>query len=346
MNGMKNHVHVSIVIPNYNGENYIKGCLDSIKAQDFLGYEIIVVDDASTDDSLKILEAYPEVQVLVNEENLGFAASVNRGIRASVGTYVLLLNNDVELTPSFLKNIIRTAEPADVFGVSSRMIRFNERDKIDDAGDQYNIFGWGYKRGDGAPLFSFAGREEVFSVCAGAGLYKRKVFGEIGLFDERFFAYMEDMDISYRARIYGYRNMYEPSAMCYHVGSATTAGGERYSPFKVKLSARNNVYLIYKNMPLPQILLNSPFLAAGFAIKSAYFIQKGYGKAYLSGLHEGFKTMRGLNRIPYKRKHLKNYMNIEKKLAENAVRYGVVKLLDMVTPGAGFTKTTQKVVPG
>ena len=132
------------------------------------------------------------------------------------------------------------------------MIRYSERDKIDDAGDEYTILGWAYKRGDGATVNKYNKSERVFSSCAGAAIYRRKLFEEIGYFDEAFFAYMEDVDISYRANIHGYKNIYCRDALVYHIGSATS--GSKYNNFKVRLAARNNIYVILKNMPFFQLL--------------------------------------------------------------------------------------------
>jgi GT2 family glycosyltransferase len=206
------------------------------------------------------------------------------------------------------------------------MIRFYERDKLDDAGDFYNILGWGYKRGDGKLLKSYDTPSPVFSTCAGAGIYRRTVLDKIGLFDEDFFAYMEDVDISYRGLIYGYQNRFEPKAICYHIGSATTAEGQKYSPFKVQISARNNIYVVYKNMPIIQLIINSPFLILGFTIKYLLFLKRGYGKDYASGFIEGFKTLEKIEKVPFRFENLGHYFFIEGQLLMNLFRFVTNKL--------------------
>lgn len=322
-------MQVSIVIPNYNGEAYIDNCLDSLKEQTDAGrYEIIVVDDCSQDKSRELLRARKnEITLVENSRNRGFAASVNRGIRASRGEYVLLLNNDVVVTPDFVHNLTAAISRSErIFSVSSRMVRYYERDKLDDVGDQYHVLGWAFKRGDGKPVTEYAKPERVFSTCAGAGLYRRAVFEEIGLFDEAYFAYLEDLDVSYRGLIYGYENWYEPSAVCYHIGSATTADGEKYSPFKVRISARNNVYTAYKNMPALQLLVNAPFLIGGFAIKTAVFTKRGYGKDYRAGLKEGLTTLHRIQKTPFKAAHTLRYLQIELWLLENLGRHLLEKM--------------------
>ena len=129
------------------------------------------------------------------------------------------------------------------------------------------------------------------------------------------FAYLEDTDIGYRARIYGYENWYAPKAVVYHVGSGTS--GSRYNYFKTRYSSRNNVYLIYKNMPLLQIILNLPFLAAGFLIKFLFFAVKGMGKEYLAGIKNGFSISHKGRKVPFSMKHLPNYARIQLELWKN-----------------------------
>lgn len=122
------------------------------------------------------------------------------------------------------------------------------------------------------------------------------MFDEIGLFDELHFAYLEDIDVGWRAKLYGYDNVYCPDAAVYHVGSGTS--GSRYNSFKVRLAARNCIYLNYKNMPGWQILLNAPFLLAGIFVKYLFFVKNGFGRDYVSGLKEGIRTRKQCRRVP------------------------------------------------
>ena len=124
--------------------------------------------------------------------------------------------------------------------------------------------------------------------------------------------------MGYRARIYGYKNRYLPEAVVYHAGSGTT--GSRYNEFKVRHSSRNNVYMIYKNMPMAQILLNLPFLAAGFLVKYLFFLKKGYGTLYAKGLAEGITMAREGKKVPFQARNLKNYAKIQIELWVNIVR--------------------------
>lgn len=313
---------ISVVIPNFNGEAFLENCLNSLEEQSFKDFEIIIVDDCSTDDSLTILKNYPEIRLILNEKNSGFAVSVNNGIRAARGRYVLLLNNDVVVEDDFVEKLHQAIDKDErIFSVSSRMIRYYERDKIDDTGDFYNVLGWAYKRGDGKSVSRLLKPTSVFSTCAGAGIYRKSIFDAIGLFDEHYFAYLEDVDVSYRGRIYGYKNRYEPSAICYHIGSATTADGNKYSEFKVKISARNNIYTAYKNMPFLQMVINFVFLALGFLIKGAMFSVSGYGRTYWSGIKEAFLSLNKVRKTPFKMRHILNYIKIEGMLFWNVFRY-------------------------
>lgn len=317
---------ISIVIPNYNGEKYFKKCIESINLQNFTDYELIVIDNASTDSDYSWIREDESIIFKRLDKNYGFSKAVNEGIKLSRAEYVLLLNNDTVLKQDFLSKLLETIEKdKNIFAVSSKMIQYNNQDLIDDAGDEYNIFGWAYKVGDGKSIKEFTSKRNVFSACAGAALYRKSVFEEIGYFDEDFFAYMEDIDISYRARIYGYKNVYCPDAQVYHIGSATT--GSKYNEFKVKLAARNNIYVPYKNMPLFQLIINILFLFLGFFIKYIFFKKKGFEKAYKEGLIDGIKSLGKIRKVQFKTKHIFNYVKIEFLLIKNTITYIISKLV-------------------
>lgn len=311
---------VSIVIPNYNGEKYIEGCLSSLKKQSFKDYEVLFVDNASCDQSIEIArEILKDIIIIQLDKNYGFSKAVNEGIKASKGEYVVLLNNDTTVQPNWLYELVRCiGQDEKIFSCCSKMIQFNHREKIDDAGDQYIILGWAYKCGDGAAVNKYNKNRRVFSSCAGAAIYRKRILDEIGYFDENFFAYMEDVDISYRANIHGYRNIYCSNALVYHIGSASS--GSRHNRFKVKLASRNNIYLIIKNMPLIQLILNLPFLILGILIKYLYFIKKGLGKEYKLGVIEAVKSMSKVTKTKFRLFNLKNYIYIEVLIIFNTIK--------------------------
>lgn len=310
---------VSVVIPNYNGKKYLETCMNSLMKQSLKPEEIIIVDNASKDGSIEYIEQNfkDKVTLICLNENYGFSKAVNEGIRNSKSDFVALLNNDTELDERWLEELYKCIQKDEnIFSCCSKMLRFRERNIIDDAGDEYTLFGWGNKIGDGKQSEIYDEDREVFSSCAGAAIYRKSILQKIGLFDENFFAYLEDMDISYRARVYGYKNYYASKAKVYHIGSATS--GSRHNSFKVKLAARNNIYLIFKNMPIPQIILNFMFIFIGIIVKWIYFLIKGFGIDYIKGVFEGLTTKKKVNKIKLK-DNLFNYIDIEKKLLKNTL---------------------------
>ncbi len=289
-------IKTTIIIPNYNGLSFMEPCFESLKEQTVRDFKVLVVDNGSTDGSVEWLKEH-RVPSIFLKENTGFSGAVNTGIRAADTPYVLLLNNDTRVEPGFVAAMERAMDQSPkIFSVSSRMIQMYHPELLDDAGDMYSILGWAYQRGVGRSVNLYQKSCRVFSACAGAAIYRRAVFDEIGLFDELHFAYLEDIDVGWRAKLYGYDNVYCPDAAVYHVGSGTS--GSRYNSFKVRLAVRNCIYLNYKNMPGWQILLNAPFLLAGIFVKYLFFVKNGFGGDYVSGLKEGIRTRKQCRRVP------------------------------------------------
>ena len=312
---------VTIIIPNYNGKHFMEPCLKSLAEQTCKDFKILVVDNASTDGSVEYMKKeYPEIETLVLDQNYGFSKAVNVGIRHADTPYVLLLNNDTTVDPHFVREMIRAIERSRyIFSVSSKMIQMYHPELIDSAGDLYTAIGWGICRGAGRSITNYTEDCEIFSACAGAAIYRRELFKKIGYFDENHFAYLEDIDVGYRAKIYGYKNVYCPSALVYHVGSGTS--GSKYNAFKVKLSARNNIYVNYKNMPVLQLLLNLLPLTAGYLVKWIFFLKIGFGKEYMEGIKEGFATCKEQKKVSFNPLHLLNYCKIEVELIANTFLY-------------------------
>lgn len=312
----------TLVIPNYNGEKFLSDCLNALREQTH-SFDIIIVDNGSKDGSVTYIKEYfPEVKVIELVENTGFCHAVNVGIKAAVTPYIILLNNDTRVISGFVKNLEESlCRNPDYFSIGAKMLCMDKPDTIDDAGDFYCALGWAYARGKGKPEKNYEKTGEIFAACAGAAIYRKKVFDEIGFFDENHFAYLEDIDMGYRAKIYGYKNGFCPEAKVYHVGSGFS--GSRYNEFKVRLSGRNNIYLIGKNMPFLQILINSPFLFTGFVIKILFFYKKGLGKVYISGLLEGVKKfhteIKKNKKVPFYLKHFRNYIKIQIELWYNMI---------------------------
>ena len=182
---------VTVVIPNYNGMKYLKTCLDALARQVMTDFDTIVVDNASADEScVFIKEQYPWVKLIQLDKNTGFSGGVNVGIKAAKTPYVILLNNDTEVEREFVLELVEIMDSdSRIFSASSKMIQYHNRQLLDDAGDLYTILGWGIQRGVGQSSASYNIQTNVFSACAGAAIYRRAVFKEIGLFDRRHFGY-------------------------------------------------------------------------------------------------------------------------------------------------------------
>ena len=313
-------MEVSVVIPNFNGFAFLDSVLASLEGQTLNNFEVILVDNGSTDGSCSFVTAnYPWVHLIELSENFGFCGAVNAGIRAAKAPYVLLLNNDTEVKEDFVEEMLAAIRRhKNAFSCGARMVQYHDRDKLDDVGNYYCALGWSFARGRGKDIHAYETEDRIFSACAGAAIYRKKILEKIGYFDEEHFAYLEDTDIGYRARIYGYENWYAPKAIVYHVGSGTS--GSRYNQFKTRYSSRNNIYLIYKNMPLLQIILNLPFLVAGFLVKFLFFAVKGMGKEYAAGIKNGFSISMKNKKVPFRMKHLPNYCKIQLELWINIVR--------------------------
>jgi GT2 family glycosyltransferase len=242
---------VSIIIPNYNGQKYLGECIDSLQRIDFPReqYEVIVVDNASSDNSVEFISStYPDVILITAEENLGFASGCNLGIKNSSGKYIVLLNNDTVVDINWLKELVAVADnDKDVVITGSKLLFKLKPNEIQ------NAMSFLTTRGDGGDIGShqldegqYDTTREVMAVCGASMLIKRTLIEDIGAFDEDFFAYYEDMDLCYRARLYGKKIVFAAKSIVYHVHSATS--GE-WSPFFTFLVFRNKLLLQLKNSP-------------------------------------------------------------------------------------------------
>ncbi|MCM1188907.1 MAG: glycosyltransferase family 2 protein [bacterium] len=318
---------ITVVIPNYNGIAFLEDCLNSVLAQEpgTPEYDVLVVDNGSKDGSRELVtERYPQIRLHELPENTGFCHAVNIGIRQVDSPYVILLNNDTKVRAGFVKNLFRAIEEREkAFSVSAAMLMWDNPELLDDAGDRYCVLGWAFARGKGRQARLYSRPCEIFSACGGAAIYRKAVFEEIGCFDEEHFAYLEDLDIGYRAKIYGYHNYYEPAAEVIHYGSASS--GSRYNEWKTSLAAANSVYVIGKNMPLLQWFWNLPFLAVGFLVKFLFFTRKRMGKIYLRGLKDGFRKLFSeagkAHKVYFRPKHLGSCFAIQWQLYLNLFRF-------------------------
>jgi len=238
---------VSVIIPNWNGVELLRGCLDSLRAQTYSQVEVIVVDNASTDNSVPMTQAdYPEVKLVILPANLGLTGGVNAGIEAAGGEIIALLNNDAEADEKWVENMVRSLETHPDAGiVASKMLLFDRRDILNSAGDTYGLDGLPANRGVWEKdIGQYDDDIHVFGACGGAVAYRKLMLDVIGGFDEDLFMYCEDVDMNWRAQIAGYGCVFAPDAMVYHRLSAT--GGGKLASF---YTGRNTLWVIAKDYP-------------------------------------------------------------------------------------------------
>lgn len=248
----------SVVIVNWNGRHLLAECLDSVIAQQMAGLEIILVDNGSQDGSVEFLrERYRDVTVVSLPENLGFAGGSNAGMRIAAGKYIVLLNNDTKVDPRWLPDLLREAEAGSrTVGMwACKILTYDDPTVIDNVG--HLVYADGLARGKGrlekdAGQYDEPGEALWPSGCA--GMYRGLMIREIGLFDEAFFAYADDVDLGLRARLAGWGCRYVPTAKVYHKYSASSSA---YSPFKAFLVERNRIWVLIKYYPVELILASS-----------------------------------------------------------------------------------------
>lgn len=246
----------SVIIPTWNGADLLRAALLSLRTQRYQDFEVVVVDNGSVDHTVSMLESeFADVIVVRVAQNRGFAPAVNLGLARASGEILVLMNNDVEAEPGWLAALVAALDHRpEVGSVASKMLDARRPGLIDAAGDRMSLVAWNHGRGEpDGPAFA-VGRE-ILSACAGAAAYRRRVFEEVGTFDERYFAWFEDVDLGVRAQLAGFRCWYEPSAVVRHHGSAT---GGRVSDMKVFYTYRNAMLLFLKTMPLRRLVAWGP----------------------------------------------------------------------------------------
>lgn len=281
---------ITVVVVNYNGGDYLRGCLASLARQTFTDFETIVIDNASSDDSLpRIAEQAARTTILRQDKNLGFAGGNNVGARAGRGKWLALLNPDAEASPDWLAAMMGAVERRPTHRmVACLQISLHEPDRLDGAGDCYLAYGYAWRGGFGHALADAPGAGECFAPCGAAALYPRALFLEAGGFDERYFCYHEDVDIAFRLRHRGERCQFVPDAVVRHAGSGITG---RSSAFAVFHGVRNGVWTYVKNMPGGLLLLTSPVWLAGSLMLLARGAVRGVFVPTWQGFSAAFKHL-------------------------------------------------------
>jgi len=274
----------SVIIPNWNGERHLPTCLDALRQQTLRDFETIVVDNASSDGSVRLMsDSYPEVQVITLGENRFFSGAVNTGIAAATGEVIALLNNDTEADANWLLELKKGLDAHPEAGLAaSKLLLFDRRTVIHSAGDFYQK--------DGVPGNRGVWQEDngqydqsiwTFSACGAAAAYRRSMLDQIGVLDEDFYGYCEDVDLAFRAQLAGYRCLFVPTAIVYHRLSATGGG-----PIASYYCGRNFLNVIVKDMPGHLLRKHWPRIVAaqlGFAAHSLWHVREPAARARLAG---------------------------------------------------------------
>jgi GT2 family glycosyltransferase len=287
---------IDIIIPNYNGVALLPTCLNALRRQTRQDFQVTIVDDGSTDQSLELLaRTYPEVQLVVMERNRGLAAAVNAGIRNTHRPIVVLLNNDTEADSRWLEHLVGTLERFPEFAfAASKLKLFDQRDQLHSAGDFYQPNGVPGSRGVWQRDHGqFDALSEVFGPCAGAAAYRRSALDALAehgnVLDEDLVMYCEDVDLNLRARLQGMRTVFVPQAVVYHKLSAT-GGGSLASYY----CGRNFMLVWAKNMPTSLARRHFGALCRsqlGFVLHSLWHSREPAARARLRGQFAGLRAL-------------------------------------------------------
>ena len=297
---------VTVIIVNWNGEQFLERCLAALMSQTVRPHEIILVDNASSDGSLAVARRFPGVRLILPGANTGFARGNNLAIAAASAEseWIALINPDAFAAPGWLEALLvaAAANPGfDVFG--SKLLNAADPALLDGAGDAYHVSGQVWRIGHGAlaPLVVEHERE-IFSPCAAAALYRRSALvalGALGGFDEDYFCYVEDVDLGFRLRLAGSRCLYVPQSVAHHVGSGTTGG--QHSDFAMYHGHRNLVWTFVKDMPGILFWLLLPLHVALNLASIVWFGLQGRGGVILRAKYD---ALAGLPKMWRKRRQV------------------------------------------
>ena len=282
---------INVIIVNWNGRELLTECLESLRGQAYKPLDITLVDNGSIDGSVDfVTQTYPEVRTIALQNNTGFSAANNIALKNIRSEYVALLNNDAVAHPMWLKNLVNALEthPKAAFA-ASKMLFYDNPNVIDRAGDAYTRAGTGLLRGRGVSADKCNRQEWIFGACAGAALYRTEMLSDIGFFDEDFFLLYEDVDLSFRAQLKGYKCLYVPEAVVYHKASSSIVYD---SPISVYYSHRNLEWVYIKNMPGP-LIVKTIFPHVIYDIAAFfYFLIHGRGKDFIRAKKDAVKGLK------------------------------------------------------
>jgi GT2 family glycosyltransferase len=291
---------ISVIIVNWNGRKFLPECLESLRHQAYQRFSIILVDNGSNDGSIDfVIRNYPEVKTIALPKNVGFSVANNIAIKTVHTEYVALLNNDAVPHPSWLEGLVETLETHPHAGfAASKMLFYDNPEIIDRVGDGYTRAGAGLLRGRAEPASSYNKQEWIFGACAAAALYRTRMLRDIGLFDEDFFLLYEDVDLSFRAQLRGYKCLYVPEAVVHHKGSSSIIYD---SPTSVYYGHRNLEWVYIKNMPAG-LILKTIFPHIIYDIAAFFFFAaRGRSKDFIKAKWDALK---GLKKALKKRRQI------------------------------------------
>lgn len=316
---------VTVIIPNWNGKTHLESCLKSLSNQTYNRYSLIIVDNNSNDSSVGFVRNnYPLVEVIELPKNFGFAKAVNIGISHAKTEFIALLNNDIELDPKWMAELVsHLKENPKAGSCACKMMNFFRRNIIDAVGDSLTRSGIPYSRGrDEIDMGQYEKLEYVFGACAGASLYRTELYRKIGLFDEDFISFYEDVDLAFRAQISGYKCLYVPTAVCFHKRGATAKKLAR--DYIYYMQERNLISVIIKNYPIGLFLIKFPLLIIAYLKRFMGHIIRKRIQATVAGLIAGIlmipKTIPKRRMIQKQRiVSVQEILKIMKKQVENNV---------------------------
>ncbi len=281
---------ITVVVVNYNGGDYIRGCLESLARQTFRNFETIVVDNASSDGSIDRVGDLPPNTIILRETiNHGFAGGNNLAARRGRGRWLALLNPDAEAAPDWLESMMRAVRERPSHRiVASLQMSMTDAKILDGVGDCYLAYGYAWRGGFGRSVSETPVAGECFAPCGAAALYPRDLFLACGGFDERYFCYHEDVDIGFRLRLLGERCQFDPRSRVRHAGSGITG---RASDFAVFHGARNGFWTYVKNMPGRLLILTAPVWVAGTIAILVRGLVTGRFGATIRGLGAAFSDL-------------------------------------------------------
>jgi GT2 family glycosyltransferase len=238
---------VSVIVVNWNGAGLLDACLGALSSQTYKATEIILVDNGSSDASVQhVKRSFPQVKLIELKENTGFTGGNLAGLQVADGEFIALINNDARVETDWIERIVRPMVNDPHIGICASKILLDGTGRIDSVGDGMTTAAVGFNRGFGAAMNQYGVPEPVFGACAAAALYRRRMIDHIGFFDDDFFLYDEDVDLSFRAQLAGWKCVYVPDAVVYHKANATAV---RLSDVHVYYHTRNLEFVWVKNMP-------------------------------------------------------------------------------------------------